>query len=123
MEARDTMIEWLLLFFRKRRFIYSRQPTYGVADYLRIQGRVADYLIRVEREISDTVKFDGAVSDWVIKYIPPDYLPIDGRVDEYGVRIVREDTVKVGSLLWIYTVSRKITDELNIRCYIKMYES
>jgi len=88
-----------------------------------VQGRVADYLIRVEREVSDTVKFDGAVSDWVVKYVPPDNLPISGRVDEYGVKIVREDAVKVGSLLWIYMVSRKVVDELNIRCYIRTYKS
>jgi len=88
-----------------------------------VQGRVADYLVRVEREVSDTVKFDGAVSDWVVKYIPPDYLPIDGRVGEYGVKIVQEEVVKVGGLVWVYMVSRKVVDELNIRCYIRTYKS
>jgi len=117
------MIEWLIPFFIRRRFVGRRQPSQGVTEYLKIQGRVADYLIRVEREISDTVKFDGAVADWVVKYIPPDYLPISGRVDEYGVKIVQEDAVKVGGLVWIYMVSRKTTDELNIRCYIKTYKS
>jgi len=117
------MIEWLLPFFIRRRFVGRRQPSQGVTEHLKVQGRVADYLVRVEREVSDTVKFDGAVSDWVVKYIPPDYLPIDGRVGEYGVKIVQEDAVKVGGLVWIYMVSRKTTDELNIRCYIRTYKS
>jgi len=117
------MIEWLIPFFIRRRFAYRRQPSQGITEHLKVQGRVADYLIKVEREISDTVKFDGAVADWVVKYIPPDYLPVGGRTDEYCVKVAQEEVVKIGGLVWVYMVSRKVVDELNIRCYIKTYKS
>ena len=117
------MIEWLLPFFIRRRFVGRRQPSQGITEHLKVQGRVADYLIRVEREVSDTVKFDGVVSDWVVKYVPPDYLPIGGRTDEYCVKVVEREVVKIGGLVWVYTVSRKTTDVLTFRCYIKTYKS
>lgn len=115
------MIGFILHLLRKRKGFIAKSPIRTITERLNIGGRVADYLIKVEKEIGDTVKFSGNVADWVVKYIPPDYLTVKGSVSEYGVKIAISETVKIDGLTWIYSISRILTERLNIRCYIKPY--
>ena len=95
------MIGFIFHLLRKRRGFIIGLLSRTITERLSIGGMITDYLIKVEKETKDTVKFSGNVAEWVVKYIPPESLAIKGSVSEYSVKITVSETVKIGGLVQV----------------------
>ena len=117
------MIEFFISLIRKRKVVVPQPTTRSISEFLKLDGRVASYLVEVREETQDTVKFGGNVADWVVKYLPPDYLPVGGSVSEHSVKTTIKDSIKVSGLVWIHGVSVINVERLDVACYIKTYSA